>query len=87
MNLLALYISTGGGAGGLIVSLLVAGLLIWLIFYVLPLPQIAVVLVLMLLPGCSAAQAYQSTVASRTLAGGYSKDSGTIGVSDTVTYR
>jgi hypothetical protein len=60
MNL-ALYLHTAG-MGGLIVELIFAALIIWVIFYVLPLPPIvrtilavaiAVVLVLTLLPGCS----------------------------------
>lgn len=69
MNPLALYISSGG-TGGLIATILVAGLVIWLIFYVLPLPAMvrtilavvmAIVLVLMLLPGCSTMTAAQKT--------------------------
>lgn len=61
MNLLALYINSTG-AGGLIGTILVAGLVIWLLFYVLPLPPVvrtilavvvAVVLIMLLLPGCA----------------------------------
>lgn len=60
MNMLALYIHTAG-VGGIIATLLVVGLVIWLIFYVLPLPPmirtilavvVAIVLILLLLPGC-----------------------------------
>ena len=62
MNTLALLISYGGSPSGLIVTVLFAGLIIYLLFYVLPLPAlirnllavvVAIVLILMLLPGCA----------------------------------
>ena len=74
------YILHSYGTSGLIVEILVAAVLIWIIFYLLPLPDVlrtifAVAVGLLLVLSFFGCSAYESTVASRTVgAKGYTKD-------------